>query len=102
MPFYVITKPEELKNIYDTWDECEAVVDEVKGARYQKAHSREEAEALLAGTGVVLSPGLHVFTDGNAMGGVGAVVVWCRMTLMASLRLWQRSLPPFITSFAGG
>ena len=25
---------------------------------------------------VVLTPGLHVFTDGNHHGGVGVVVVW--------------------------
>jgi hypothetical protein len=37
--------------------------------------SREDAEALLAGTGVVMPPGRYAFTDGNAKGGVGIVSV---------------------------
>lgn len=76
MALYVITQPESIKGIYDSWDECKAKVDGVKGARYQKVHSVQEAKALIEGAGVVLSPGLHVFTDGNHHGGVGVVVVW--------------------------
>lgn len=76
MPLYVVTQPESAKAIYDTWDACKAAVDGVKGARHQKVHDMEEAKALLEGEGVVLSPGLHVFTDGNTEGGVGVVVVW--------------------------
>jgi len=35
----------------------------------------EGAKAVLDGRGVVLGPGLHGFTDGNAPGGVGVVLV---------------------------
>ena len=76
MALYVVTQPESVKAIYDTWDACKAAVDGVKGARYQKVHDMEEAKDLIEGEGVVLSPGLHVFTDGNTQGGVGVVVVW--------------------------
>lgn len=76
MPYYVITQPESIKGIYDTWDECESKVDGVSGAKYQKVHDFKEANALLEGGGIVLEPGLHVFTDGNHHGGVGVVVVW--------------------------
>lgn len=76
MPYYVITQPEAVRGICGTWDECKAKVAGVKGAKYQKVHDLQEAEALLEGTGIVLSPGLHVFTDGNHRGGVGVVVVW--------------------------
>ena len=76
LALYVVTQPESIKAIYDTWDACKAAVDGVKGARYQKVHNIEEAKALIEGEGLVLSPGLHVFTDGNTRGGVGVVVVW--------------------------
>ena len=76
MPHYVITQPDSIKGIYDTWDECKDKIAGVKGAKHQKVHDRSEAEALLAGNGVVLTPGLYVFTDGNDRGGVGVVVVW--------------------------
>lgn len=76
MPYFVVTQPEEIKGIYDTWDECKSKVDGVKGARYQKVHDLEHAKALVGGQGIVLTPGLHVFTDGNHLGGVGVVVVW--------------------------
>jgi viroplasmin len=73
---YVITEPESIKGICETWDECRSKVEGVKGAKYQKVHDEAEAQALLKGTGVVLKPGLHVFTDGNHRGGVGVVIVW--------------------------
>jgi ribonuclease HI len=76
MPYFVITQPDAIKGIYDTWEECKSRVDGVKGAKYQKVQDLGQAEALLAGHGVVLPPGLHVFTDGNHLGGVGVVVVW--------------------------
>ena len=76
MPHYVITQPDSIKGIYDTWDECKDKIAGVKGARHQKVHDRSEAEALHEGDGVVLTPGLHVFTDGNHLGGVGVVAVW--------------------------
>jgi hypothetical protein len=76
MPLYVVTKPESIRGIYGTWDECKAKVDSVKGAVYQKVEDEEHAEALLEGRAIVLPPGLHVFTDGNDRGGVGVVVAW--------------------------
>lgn len=76
MPLYVVTKPESIKGIYETWAECKSKVDGVAGAVYQKVEDRDEAVALLEGRPIVLSPGLHVFTDGNHRGGVGVVVVW--------------------------
>lgn len=72
---YVVTQPQGSRGIYDTWPECLAAVSGVPGARYQKVKSREEAQAILDGTGVVLPPGLYAFTDGNALGGVGVVIV---------------------------
>lgn len=76
MPYYVITAPDSMRGIYETWDECKSKVDGVKGAKYQKVHDLEEAKALVEGGGIILAPGLHVFTDGNHHGGVGVVVVW--------------------------
>jgi hypothetical protein len=73
---YVIAEPESIKGVCETWDECGSKVEGVKGARYQKVHDEAEAQALLKGTGVVLKPDLHVFTDGNHRGGVGVVIVW--------------------------
>ena len=73
---YVITEPESIKGVCETWDECRSKVEGVKGAKYQKVRDGAEAQALLNGTGVVLKPGLHVFTDGNDRGGVGVVIVW--------------------------
>jgi ribonuclease HI len=75
-PLYVITEPESIKGIYNTWDECKSKVDGVKGAKYQKVHDLAQAKALVQGEGIVLTPGLHVFTDGNHRGGVGVVIVW--------------------------
>jgi ribonuclease HI len=37
--------------------------------------SREEADAIRIGKGVVLPPGLYGFTDANHLGGVGVVIV---------------------------
>jgi ribonuclease H-related protein len=75
MPIYVVTQPEAIRGLFETWDACRAAVAGHPGARYQKVASREEAEAMLSGEGVVLSPGLYGFTDGNHLGGVGVVVV---------------------------
>ena len=72
--FYVITRPETIRGIYETWAECEAKVRGVRGAVFQKVDSREKAEAMLGG-GIALPGGTFVFTDGNAAGGVGVVVV---------------------------
>ena len=74
MKVYVITAPESVRGIYQTWNECKAKVAGKKGARYQSVDSLEKAEALL-GDGIVLPSGLWIFTDGNAMGGVGVVVI---------------------------
>jgi hypothetical protein len=76
MNCYVVTAPKQLRGIYDTWGECQAKVAGVVGARYQSVDSREKAEKMLAG-GVLLEPGIYAFTDGNALGGVGIVVLAC-------------------------
>lgn len=75
MKVYVVTAPEDRRGIYETWAACKAAVHGVAGARYQSVGSREEAEAILAGGGPALSPGLYAFVDGNHEGGVGVVVV---------------------------
>lgn len=61
----------------------------MSGVRYQKIKNREEAEAILAGTGVVLPPGLYAFTDGNDLGGVGLVVVRVADNQRAELDVMQ-------------
>jgi ribonuclease HI len=72
---YVVTAPVSIRGIYDTWDACRAAVSGVAGARYQGVASREVAEAMLSGDGVQLEPGAYAFVDGNAMGGIGVVLV---------------------------
>jgi hypothetical protein len=72
---YVVTEPERIRGIYDSWDACAAAVKGVSGARYQAVGSREQAEAMLRGEGTPLEPGLYAFVDGNHLGGVGVVIV---------------------------
>jgi ribonuclease HI len=72
---YVVTQPERIRGIYDSWPECSAAVKGVSGARYQAVGSREQAEAMLRGEGGELEPGLYAFVDGNHLGGVGVVIV---------------------------
>lgn len=75
MKLYVVTQPDSVRGIYDDWADCEAAVSGVQNARYQSVSSRAEAEALLSGRGVELSPGVYAFIDGNHLGGVGVVFV---------------------------
>jgi ribonuclease HI len=72
---YVVTQPERIRGIYDSWAACAVAVKGVSGARYQAVASREQAEAMLRGEGTELEPGLYVFVDGNHLGGVGVVLV---------------------------
>jgi ribonuclease H-related protein len=72
---YVVTAPERIRGIYESWPACEAAVKGVKGARYQAVASRTQAEAMLAGEGTALDAGLYAFVDGNHLGGVGVVLV---------------------------
>jgi hypothetical protein len=72
---YVVTAPERIRGIYDSWAACAAAVKGVSGARYQAVGSREQAEAMLRGEGGELEPGLYAFVDGNHLGGVGVVIV---------------------------
>lgn len=72
---YVVTAPAAIRGIYDTWDACRAAVSGVTGARYQGVTSRAVAEAMLRGEGLRLEPGAYAFVDGNAMGGIGVVLV---------------------------
>lgn len=71
----MVTAPERVRGIYDTWAACAAAVKGVSGARYQAVSSREQAEAMLRGEGTALEPGLYAFVDGNHLGGVGVVLV---------------------------
>lgn len=72
---YVVTAPERIRGVYETWPACEAAVKGVRGARFQAVASRAQAEAMLRGEGAALAPGLYAFVDGNHLGGVGVVVV---------------------------
>jgi hypothetical protein len=72
---YVITEPPPIRGIYDTWQACQAAISREPTARYQAVDSWEKARAMLSGEGIVLPPGLYAFTDGNHLGGVGAVVL---------------------------
>ena len=72
---YVVTAPAAIRGIYATWDACRVAVNGVRGARYQAVDSRAEAEALLEGKEVTLTPGLFAFVDGNHFGGAGLVLV---------------------------
>ena len=76
MSYWVVTEPESIRKIHESWDECKAAIEGVKGAKHQKVQDFAQAQAMVEGRGVVLSPGLHVFTDGNSKGGVGVVVAW--------------------------
>ena len=71
----MVTAPDDIRGIYDTWPECEAKVKGVRGARYQSVPSRALAEAMLRGDGAALTSGLWAFVDGNHLGGVGVVLV---------------------------
>jgi ribonuclease HI len=75
MPVYVIFSPECARGIYATWPECEARIKGVPGARFQKAATREDARALLAGETRALAPGLYAIVDGNHHGGIGLVLL---------------------------
>jgi ribonuclease HI len=72
---YVVSAPASIRGIYDTWEACRAAVSGVAGARFQSVAGREVAEAMLRGEGLRLEPGTYAFVDGNAMGGIGVVLV---------------------------
>jgi ribonuclease HI len=72
---YVVTAPASVRGIYETWEACRAAVSGKPGARYQGVSSREVAQAMLRGEGLRLEPGAYAFVDGNAMGGIGVVMV---------------------------
>lgn len=72
---YVIVLPESVAGVYATWDECLSLLDDLKGdRRCMEVTSWKEGEDILAGVGVRLELGLHAFTDGNALGGIGLVL----------------------------
>ena len=83
---YVVTAPASIRGIYDTWDACRAAVAGMAGARYQGVSSRTVAEAMLRGEGLQLEPGVYAFVDGNAMGGIGVVLVTQEASGPASIR----------------
>ena len=72
---YVVTAPDRIRGVYDTWPACEAAVKGVRGARFQAVSTRAQADAMLRGEAATLAPGLYAFVDGNHLGGVGTVIV---------------------------
>jgi len=75
MKVYVVTAPESIRGVYETWADCKAAVSGARGARYQAVSSRAQAEAMLSGAGIELPAGTYAFVDGNHLGGVGVVLV---------------------------
>lgn len=73
-PVYVVTAPPDLRGIYDVWEDVEPL-QHGRDICQMLVWGRRSAEAILDGRGVALGPGLHAFTDGNAQGGVGVVLV---------------------------
>ena len=72
---YVVTAPESIRGVYDSWSACETAVSGVSGARYQSVGTRREAEAILRGETTFLPVGTYAFIDGNHLGGIGVVFV---------------------------
>ncbi len=72
--FYVALALDGTRRIFTSWEECKAYRDSLPGIRVQSVDSLEKAEKMVAG-GIHLEPGTYAFTDGNALGGVGIVVV---------------------------
>jgi ribonuclease HI len=68
-------EPVSIRGVYDDWPSCLAAITGSTGPKQMKVSSREEADAILSGKGVVLAPGLYAFTDGNSSGGVGVAIV---------------------------
>jgi hypothetical protein len=68
-------EPASIRGIYDDWASCLAAITGSIGGKQMKVPTREDAEAILSGKGVVLPPGLYAFTDGNSSGGVGVAIV---------------------------
>ena len=71
----MVTAPDRIRGVYDSWPACEAAVKGVRGARFQAVASRAQAEAMLRGEGATLASGRYAFVDGNHLGGVGVVIV---------------------------
>ena len=71
---YVVTAPDAVRGVYETWEECRAAISGVSGVK-QQAATREQADAILRGEGNVLPEGRYAFTDGSGAGGVGLVLI---------------------------
>lgn len=72
---YILRASDGHGHIFQSWGECKDALSRHPGARCQSVASREKAELMAYGDGVVLPPGMYVFTDGNGCGGVGVVFV---------------------------
>jgi hypothetical protein len=73
---YVVVTPVAVRGYYDDWSMCMEAMKGIPGRRLaMQVESREEAEAILSGKGVVLPEGSYAFTDGNHKGGVGIALV---------------------------
>lgn len=71
---YVVVGPGTERRLFESWAACEAAVRGRPGIKYMKVHDPVEAQQVLDG-GVALPPGLFAFTDANAAGGIGIVIV---------------------------
>lgn len=73
-PWYAIAAP--IRGVYDSYELCKKDLKGIPGTRRGPVKVSSEAEgwAVLDG-GVRLSPGLYAFTDANAIGGLGVVIV---------------------------
>lgn len=72
--WYAIAEP--IRDVYDSYERCLQDLEGRPGIRRGpvEVSSAEEGWAILNG-GVKLKPGLYAFTDANALGGVGVVIV---------------------------
>jgi len=80
---YLVEIPPDLPRVLGTWAEVQEALKGSGRARQMKVRSsnpatsaREHAQAIINGDGVVLEPGRrYAFTDANAKGGIGIVIV---------------------------
>jgi hypothetical protein len=72
---YVVTKPDDVRRVCDTWDECREKVRGRRGNCYMNVYDKDGADAILSGRGLVLAPGRDAFADANGLGGIGVVIV---------------------------
>lgn len=62
--FYAIKSPEG-GQIVNTWEECEKLVQGIKGVKFKSFSSREEAQAFIDGIVAEEPKGLRIYVDGS-------------------------------------